>query len=142
MLARKLKNYENDYEYGTVARDKYGRGQYAENCARTRTVAREDHNTALRRQVALLVFMTLLFAFYMVMRSDVFIQNGYELTKLKQQEVELIKKIEYLQVNLTKAKAPERITVLAEKLGMTAADRNMYVKTAGAGDEKQAERNE
>ena len=133
MLARKLRNYE-EYDYDTASTQEHARGLDAEDTLQDKTFARVRYNIVLRRQVALMVLTTLLFAFYMVMRSDVFIQNGYELTKLKSQEVELTKKIEYLQVNLAKAKAPDRIVSLAEKLGMTAAERNIYVKAGGAGE--------
>lgn len=107
-------------------------------------VKREVCNTALRKKVLAIVLMTLLFAFYMVMRNDVFIQEGYALVKLKEQEAELVKNIEYTKVNIAKAKSPERITVLAGGLGMVQADKNVYVNAVpkGYSDGKKEQTNE
>ncbi|MDR3349239.1 MAG: hypothetical protein LBO03_06515 [Acidaminococcales bacterium] len=140
MLARKKTNYD-EYDYFAAANERYTHGAADEDFIQEPSV-RVRCNTVLRRQVALMVMTTLLFAFYMVMRSDVFIQDGYELTKLKKQEVELTKKIDYLQVTLAKAKAPDRITVLAEKLGMAAANRNMYVKAGDGRPDREAKKTE
>ena len=116
MLARK---HEYDYEY-------YDEYAFQE---KTTPVFEKKCNFSLRRKVVSLVVMTLMFAFYMVMRTDVLIQQGYELVAIKKQEVEIVKNIDFLNVNLAKAKSPERITALASKIGMVPADKSLYVSS-------------
>jgi len=116
MLARK-----SAYDY-------YDNHAYEERTTENRTAQpKEQCNTTLRRQVAILVVMCLFFAFLMVMRSDTFIQSGYKLVEAKKQEAQLMKEIEYLEVKLAKAKSPERIVGLAEKIGMISTEHNLYV---------------
>jgi cell division protein FtsL len=137
MLARKLYDYQ-EYDYESYANHSYERVRQEEHAAVAQPAA-QTCDTALRRRVAALVLMTLLFAFCMVMRSDVFIQNGYELTELKSQETKLLKNIEHLQVTLAQSRSPERITALAGAIGMVAADSNLYVRAEGLGQGKRAD---
>ena len=118
MLAKKIQ-----YDYYDYQDYKYEEATLPQVKAKPKAVC----NTALRKKAFAIVIMTLFFAFYMVMRNDVFIQNGYTLVQMKEQEAELVKNIEYSKVNLAKAKSPERITVLAAQLGMVPADKNVYV---------------
>ena len=123
MLARKL-----DY-------DNYRQTEYAvpEKKAEKFVLHEETPcNSELRKKVLAIVAMVLFFAFYLVMRNDVMIQNGYTLGTLKKQEVEMMKNVEYMQVNLAKAKSPERITVLAGQIGMVTAEQNIYVGGANS----------
>ena len=118
-----------------ISYDSYDYADYKEHVIREnvqKEKAQEVCNTSLRRQVAMIVGMTLMFAFWMAMRSDVFIQNGYELVAMKKQEAEAIKTIEYMQVGLSKLKSPERIAAMAAKIGMVPADKNLYVTAQGA----------
>ena len=133
MLARKLR-YEHEYEYEYYAGKSAAAHQQATDAIRVSAPAVRVPvcNTVLRRRVAAVVIMILAFAFCMAMRSDVFIQNGYKLNELRKQENELIKNIEYMQVNLAKARAPERIIARAEQLGMVAANGNFYVRAVEA----------
>ena len=131
MLARKL-----DYDY-------YKQTEYAapEKKAEKFVLHEEvECDSQLRKKALAIVAMVLFFAFYLVMRNDVMIQNGYTLGALKKQEVEMMKNVDYMQVNLAKAKSPERITVLAGQIGMVTAEQNIYV--GGANSEIKPEQKE
>lgn len=120
MLARK-----------TAYDDYYNNHAYDERTTEKRRAApSEQYNTTLRRQVAVLVVMSLFFAFLMVIRSDTFIQSGYKLVQVKKQETQLMKEIDYLEVKLATAKSPERIVDLAQKIGMVSTEHNLYVSLA------------
>lgn len=121
MLARK-----NAYDYYN------NHAQKERTIENSPVVVKNQCNTTLRRQVAVLVMMSLFFAFFMVIRSDTFIQNGYKLVEVKKQEAQLTKEIEYLEVQLAKAKCPERIVGMAEKIGMVSTERNLYVTLTSA----------
>jgi len=93
-------------------------------------------DTVKRRRVGAFALATLFFAFWMVARNDIFIRSGYELTELKRTESELTKNIEYVQVNLAKARSPERIIAKAEQLGMMRAEGNFYVRLVPEGNKE------
>lgn len=124
MLARKL-----DYDY-------YKKTEYAahEKIAVKPAVSEEPRcNLSLRKKTLVITLMFFSLIFYKTMRNDVMIQNGYTLGNLKKQEVEMMKNVEYIKVNLAKAKSPERITVLAGQIGMVTAEQNIYVGGANSG---------
>jgi hypothetical protein len=124
MLARKLDRYTYE-DYDAYSASRYEVPKIPEWDASAKT---GECNRKLRRRAASAVIMVLAFAFYMVMRSDIFIQNGYELTRLKKEEAEIIKQVEYLEVVLAQARSPERIAALAAQLGMAPAESTLYVE--------------
>ncbi len=121
MLARKI-----DYDY-------YRYEQYTLNNEYEQQaieMPKKVYNTKLRFRAKVLVFMVLSLYFCMVMRSDAFIQKGNELLAMKKQETEITRNIEYMQINLARDKAPQRIIALAEKNGMVSANKNLYISVA------------
>lgn len=101
----------------------------------------KQFNTTLRRQVATLVVMSLFFAFLMVIRSDSYIQSGYKLVEAKRQEAQLVKDINYLELKLAKAKSPERIVTMAQKIGMVSTEHNLYVNIVTPNSDKDKKKN-
>lgn len=121
MLARKYDNYAWEEQQQTEV---------------SQPVRQKKINTdpyrRLRFRVMLVAAVILGTYLLTVFRSEAMVQYGSQLVGLRQQEARLIEKNNELKIEVEQLKGPERIIGLAEqRLGMSVARSNIYVKAAG-----------
>lgn len=121
MLARKYDNYAWEEQQQTEV---------------SQPVRRTQINTDPYRRLRsrLMIFAAVVLGTYLltVFRSEAMVQYGNQLVSLQQQEAQLIDKNNELKIEVEQLKGPERIIGLAEqRLGMSVARSNIYVKAAG-----------
>lgn len=118
MLARKYEAYELE-EQAVPRRRKAKSAAVAKSKARLNRI---------------ILLGTVLLATYLaaVVRSEAMVAQGHQLLSLRKQETELAARNSELRIELERLRGPERIISLAEeRLGMSVARSNIYVKAAG-----------
>lgn len=120
MLARKYDNYA------------WQQPQREEEQPRRRPSRRPQRNNHVALEKAIIVAVMLLSAYTaFVWRSEAVIENSRQLLDMEQKEQLLIAKNNELKIEVEQLRGPERIIGLAEqKLGMSVARSNIYVKSA------------
>ncbi len=129
MLARKYDNYAWEEEQEL---------QEIEQPVRRRTY-KVDPRRRLRNELCCFAAVVLAVYFVNVVRSENMVQIGNQLVSLQRQETELINQNNELKIEVEQLKGPERIIGLAEqRLGMSVARSNIYLKAAQAKNKSQA----
>lgn len=122
MLARKYDNYAWERQ-----------AQIEEQQPAPRIAPRQDGYKLWRRRIFLLLGIVLATYLVVVVRSHSMAVYGGQLVELQKQESQLIAKNNELKIEVEQLKGPERIIGLAEqRLGMSVARSNIYVKSAQA----------
>ncbi len=120
MLARKYDNYAWEEEQQT---------EVSQPVRRTRI----DRDPYRRLRSRFMLFTAVVLCTYLltVVCSEIMVQHGSQLVRLRQQEAQLIDKNNELKIEVEQLKGPERIIGLAkQRLGMSVARSNIYVKAA------------
>lgn len=118
MLARKYEAYELEEQV---------------YLPRQRAGAQADPNRRVMLNRIMLLASVLLATYMLaVVRSEAAVHYGHQLVSLQRQEAELAMKNSELRIAIEQMRGPERIISLAEqRLGMSVARSNIYVKAAG-----------
>lgn len=120
LLARKYEAYELEEQV-------VPRRRKAQSAAGAR-------NKAYLNRIILLGSILLATYLAAVVRSEAAVFQGHQLLSLRKQETELAARNSELKIELERLRGPERIISLAEeRLGMSVARSNIYVKAAGGG---------
>lgn len=117
------------YNYGNLApKREIPQKKITVSKPHTNTKQAEKDRSLLRRRLTLLSITIMLFAFTMVVRSNTLLLAGNELVKLRQLEAEYTKQNDFLRLEVSRLKSPERINTFAKQaLGMTIAKQNIYI---------------
>lgn len=87
-------------------------------------------NNEFRNKCLILISLILFLAMVTMVRSEMVVNNGYELVQLKGQVNKLDQDNERLKLDIAKLKSPERIqTIAVGKLGMTIPQNVYFVNT-------------
>lgn len=122
MLARKYDNYAWERQ-----------AQVEEQQPAPRVAPQKDSCRLWRQRIFLMLGIVLTTYLVVVVRSHSMAVYGGQLVELQKQEAQLIAKNNELKIEVEQLKGPERIIGLAEqRLGMSVARCNIYVKSAQA----------